>query len=100
MSTSGWRPSASPAPGPSPVITLNAPRGTPASCASSATRSAVIEVCSAGLTMTLLPAASAGPIFQASISSGKFHGSTQPTTPTGSRTTRASASSPTGADSS
>jgi hypothetical protein len=36
--------------------------------------------------MTEQPAAKAGPIFHASISSGKFHGSTRPTTPTGSRT--------------
>jgi hypothetical protein len=43
-------------------------------------------VSSAGFTMTEQPAASAGPIFQASISSGKFQGSTRPTTPTGSRT--------------
>ena len=37
---------------------------------------------------TELPVASAGPIFQASIAAGKFHGSTAPTTPTGSRTIR------------
>ena len=49
----------------------------PASSASSATRSAVSEVSSAGLTTRVQPAASAGPIFQASISRGKFHGSTQ-----------------------
>ncbi len=49
-------------------------------------RKAVNEVCSAGLTMTELPAASAGAIFQASISNGKFHGNTAATTPTGSRT--------------
>ena len=39
----------------------------------------------AGFTMTEHPAASAGPIFHASISSGKFQGRTRPTTPTGSR---------------
>ncbi len=33
---------------------------------------------------TVLPAASAGAIFQASISSGKFHGMTWPATPSGS----------------
>ena len=41
------------------------------------------EVCSAVLTTTEQPAASAGPIFQASISSGKFHGMIWPTTPSG-----------------
>ena len=71
--------------------------GTPASIASSATRKADSEVCSAGFTTIEHPAARAGPIFQASISSGKFHGRTAPTTPIGSRTTSAIASSPTGA---
>jgi hypothetical protein len=41
--------------------------------------------CSAGLRITELPAASAGLIFQHAISSGKFHGTTQATTPAGSR---------------
>ena len=35
--------------------------------------------------MTELPAASAGEIFQQAISSGKFHGTTQATTPVASR---------------
>ena len=39
--------------------------------------------CSAGLRTTVLPAASAGAIFQASISSGKFHGMTCAATPSG-----------------
>ena len=42
-------------------------------------------VCSAGLSTTVLPQARAGPHFQASISSGKFHGMIWPTTPTGCR---------------
>ncbi len=50
----------------------------------------------AALTMTLFPAASAGPAFQANINIGKFQGKTQPTTPTGSRTTNAMALSPDG----
>ena len=37
----------------------------------------------AGLSTTVLPAASAGAIFQASISSGKFHGMTCAATPSG-----------------
>ena len=39
------------------------------------------EVVSAGLMTTVLPAARAGAIFQAAISSGKFHGMTCPATP-------------------
>ncbi len=42
------------------------------------------RVCSAGLSTTQLPAASAGASFQAAISSGKFHGMICPTTPSGS----------------
>ena len=38
-------------------------------------------VVSAGLITTVLPAARAGAIFQAAISSGKFHGMTWPATP-------------------
>ena len=34
-----------------------------------------------------MPAASAGPTFQDASSSGKFHGTTAPTTPSGSRST-------------
>ena len=45
--------------------------------------SAVSGVNSAGFSTTVLPAASAGAIFQASISSGKFHGMICPHTPTG-----------------
>ena len=52
---------------------------------SSASRSAVSGVCSAGLSTTVQPVASAGPSFHAAISSGKFHGIICPTTPMGSR---------------
>ena len=41
------------------------------------------DVNSAGFSTTVLPSASAGAIFQASISSGKFHGMIWPQTPTG-----------------
>ncbi|MNL37080.1 hypothetical protein D3C87_1592010 [compost metagenome] len=68
---------------PSPVSTLRTPGGSPASRASSAKASAVRGVNSAGLRTTVLPAARAGAIFQASISSGKFQGMICPTTPTG-----------------
>ncbi len=69
---------------PSPVRTLSTPGGMPASSASSPSRSAVSGVCSAGLSTIVQPAASAGAIFHAAISSGKFHGMIWPQTPTGS----------------
>jgi len=69
---------------PNPVTMLTAPAGSPASSISSPSRSAESGVCSAGLSTTVTPAASAGPSFQAAISSGKFHGMICPTTPTGS----------------
>ncbi len=46
---------------------------------------AVRGVTSDGLATTVLPAASAGAIFQVNRYSGKFHGLMQPTTPSGSR---------------
>ena len=42
-------------------------------------------VCSAGLRITVLPAASAGASLNAAISNGKFQGTIRPQTPTGSR---------------
>ena len=89
MSTSGCRPRAWPAVVPKPGTTLNTPGGRPASAASSAMRITLREVNRAGLSTTLLPPARAGPIFHAASWAGKFHGVTQATTPTGSRTTRA-----------
>ena len=68
---------------PSPVTMLTTPAGSRAACTSSANASAVSEVYSAGFSTSVLPAASAGAIFQASISSGKFQGMIWPTTPTG-----------------
>lgn len=53
--------------------------------ASSARRRAENGDCSAGLSTTLLPAARAGASFQAAMSSGKFHGTTAPITPSGTR---------------
>ena len=85
LSTSLWAASAAPAVSPKPVTTFTTPSGIPASAISSASRSAVSGVCSAGLSTTVLPQASAGPSFHAAISSGKFHGMICPTTPTGSR---------------
>ena len=68
---------------PSPVRMFTTPGGTPASSHSSAKRSAVSGVASAGLRTTVFPAASAGAIFQASMRSGKFHGTICAHTPTG-----------------
>ena len=69
MSTSSCVTSAEPAGSPWPVITLSTPGGR-MSAASSASRSVVIGVVSAGLRTIVLPVASAGPIFQIAIISG------------------------------
>ena len=68
---------------PSPVTMLTTPGGSPVSTQIAAKASAVRGVNSAGFSTTVLPAASAGAIFQASMSSGKFHGMICPHTPTG-----------------
>ena len=73
LSTSGWATSAWPVP-PAPVTMLTTPGGRSACWQISANSSAVSGVVSAGFSTTVLPHASAGAIFQASISSGKFHG--------------------------
>ena len=85
LSTSLWAASAAPAVSPKPVTTFTTPSGTPASATRPARRSAVSGVCSAGLSITVLPVVSAGPSFHAAISSGKFHGMICAQTPTGSR---------------
>ena len=68
---------------PSPVTMLTTPLGSPASRQISAKARAVSGVNSAGFSTTVLPAASAGATFQASIRSGKFQGMICPQTPTG-----------------
>ena len=50
--------------------------------------------CGAGFTTTVLPIASAGPIFPAMFTIGKLYGVMQATTPTGWRTTIAPMSPP------
>ena len=85
QSTSRWSARDLPGPSPNPGRTLKTPSGISASAASSAIRIAVSGDFSDGFRMTLLPVASAGPIFQAAINNGKFHGTIQATTPTGSR---------------
>src|SRR5881396_1575293 len=82
LSMSGWFTINSPV-RPSPVTTLSTPAGSPASCAISARHSAVSGVNSAGFSTTVFPAASAGAIFHATMSRGKFQGTICPTTPTG-----------------
>ncbi len=70
---------------PSPVTMFTTPGGTPAWVQISAKIIAVSGVYSAGFSTTVLPIASAGAIFQASIRSGKFHGMIWPQTPNASR---------------
>ena len=82
LSMPGWVTSARPV-SPAPVRMLTTPGGRSACWQISAKISAVSGVVSAGLSTTVLPQASAGAIFQASMSSGKFHGMTWPATPSG-----------------
>ena len=65
LSTPGCLTRASPAVSPKPGTMLMTPAGNPASMASSPIRRAESGVCSAGLSTTVQPAASAGPHFQA-----------------------------------
>ena len=69
ISTSGWVTSAAPAGSPWPHTTLSTPLGKHCE-ASSASLTVDSGVVSAGLSTTVLPVASAGPIFQTAISSG------------------------------
>ena len=82
LSTPGCSTSSRPV-SPAPVTMFTTPGGRSACWQSCAKCSAVSGVVSAGLSTTVLPAASAGAIFQASISSGKFHGITCAATPIG-----------------
>jgi len=68
---------------PSPVTMLTTPGGSSAWRRTSQKSSAVSGVVSAGFKTTVFPAASAGAIFHASMSRGKFHGMICPATPTG-----------------
>src|SRR5689334_23935123 len=67
--------------------TLTTPGGTPASRRMSATANAHSGVSLAGLSTTVQPAASAGPILRVAMAAGKFHGVTRTLTPTGWRIT-------------
>ena len=68
---------------PGPGTMLTTPGGRSAWRQTSANRSALSGVVEAGLRTTVFPAASAGAIFHASISSGKFHGMICAATPSG-----------------
>ena len=83
--TSGCATSGSPTSGPSPWTMLSTPVGKPMPAASSPSSVAVCGVTSDGLATTVLPAASAGAIFQVNRYSGRFHGEIVPTTPSGWR---------------
>src|SRR6202022_219959 len=72
---------------PAPQTKFTTPGGSSASSSSSANFRAVTDVVSAGLSTTVFPIASAGAIFHASMSSGKFHGITPPTTQSGTKVT-------------
>ena len=89
FATSGCSTSRRPHTLPGPATTLTTPSGIPAPVAISANRSAVSGVSSAGFSTTVLPAANAGASFHEAITSGKFHGTINPTTPSGSRTVNA-----------
>ena len=90
LPTPSWAASAVPTMGPGPVTTLSTPGGSPASSASSPSRSAVSGDHEAGLSTAVFPAASAGPTFQLAIISGKFQGTIRPTTPMGSLSVKSS----------
>ena len=81
--TRGCAPSAAPATSPSPVTQLITPGGTPASCASSTSRSVDKGASSDGFRTHVQPAASAGAILMAARLSGKFQGVISAQTPTG-----------------
>ena len=83
LSRPGDRTSVAPT-APSPGRIETTPSGSSASWQISASSSAVSGVVSAGLRIAVLPQASAGASFHAAISSGKFHGTICPTTPSGS----------------
>jgi hypothetical protein len=71
-----------------PCTTLNTPAGMPASWARSASRLHDSGLHSAGLSTTVLPAASAGAHFHVLSMNGAFHGVMMTATPAGMRMTR------------
>jgi hypothetical protein len=85
--TSGALVKASPIATGSPQTRLSTPGGKPASSSSSNSSTADSGVCSAGLSTTVLPAATAGASLRVTIDEGKFHGVMHATTPRGRRRT-------------
>ena len=79
---------ACPAEGPVPLTIFKTPFGNPAFEQISPNKNAVIGVTSLGFATTVLPAASAGAIFQVNKYSGKFQGEIHPTTPMGCRSVK------------
>ena len=73
--------SGAPTLGPSPGSRCSTSAGTPASCSRRTAAAAMSGVCSAGLAMTALPAASAAVTWPLKIASGKFQGEMQANTP-------------------
>lgn len=85
--TSGCETRALPTSVPYPCTTLRTPAGSPASAAMSASSEAVSGDHSAGLRITVFPAASAGATFQVASISGAFHGVISTHGPAGSQLT-------------
>src|SRR5580658_3274479 len=88
MSTSRCEESGAPTWVPSPLIRLNTPAGTPASCMTLAQRMALSGEYSDGFKTMVQPAASAGTTLAATWFMGQFHGVMSAHTPTGSWTSR------------
>ena len=83
--TAGLEINSSPIAEPEPVSMLSTPLGKPASLIASTNRTVQRGAREAGLITTLLPATSAGAIFQAGMATGKFQGVNRETTPRGFR---------------
>ena len=84
--TSGCSTMGMPTSAPEPVTRLTTPGGNPASTRISMSSAAQCGVSEAGFQTTVLPAMSAGIIFQQGMATGKFQGVMSPATPRGSRT--------------
>ena len=90
--TSGCEVSTRPHGSPPPVRMLTTPGGKPASSNSLPNASIATGALSEAFSTTVLPAASAGAIFTAVRNSCEFHGTMAATTPSGSRSVKASMS--------
>ena len=95
MSTFGESVSSSPTRWSDDVTTLTTPGGMSVRSAIRRPRNVAFHgVSGAGLTISVLPVASACPTLCSVTSTGKFHGTMAPTTPTGSRQIRRESSAP------